>query len=248
MAGGYEPPTADDFGAIGHQLTAIWVRLRELERPTGTQIGSLADQVQTQFSSIDTRVAASVSTQSYTRTQVDTKIASPGDIHPGNVTATGTISATGTITTEEQVTAGSLHVNGDTRIPQAYDRQVTGQCKTVWMDSTGWLGFSSSKHATKKDLTPLPTPLTDALLACTVYVGRFVWDEPDSPVKVFLLAEDVAAAGYGPDVVPTGEDGEPDSINYSQLVVPLLAIAQQQEARLKTLEHTVKTLTRTTKD
>ncbi|ODA89818.1 hypothetical protein ATY41_04005 [Leifsonia xyli subsp. xyli] len=54
-------------------------------------------------------------------------------------------------------------------------------------------------------------------------------------MKVFLIAQDVQPAGFGPDVVPLDEDGHPATINYSQLVVPLLAVTRRQQEQIDSL-------------
>ncbi|GAB3802459.1 hypothetical protein GCM10028798_19650 [Humibacter antri] len=120
-----------------------------------------------------------------------------------------------------------------------------------WIDSDGTLGTSSSSATVKTDLTAMNGTEIDKL---TPYWGRYVWDDPAAPLKVFVLAEDVQAAGFGPDVAPLVEgealniSADPDrpvlvqpgsawTVNYSQLVVPLLAAYKAQAAQITDLQN-----------
>ncbi|TIH34980.1 hypothetical protein D4765_11850 [Subtercola vilae] len=85
----------------------------------------------------------------------------------------------------------------------------------------------------KKDLTNLTE--TAGILSIQPHWGRYKWDAESTPLKVFFLAEEVAAAGFGPDVVPLDDAGDPASVNYQMLIVPLLAVVKAQQAQIEAL-------------
>jgi hypothetical protein len=112
------------------------------------------------------------------------------------------------------------------------------------------VGYAPSSEAVKKSLVEMDRADAEALLNLTPYWGRYLWDAPDSPPKAFFLAEEVRAAGFGPDIAPVvvneplemigadgpilNEHGEPIvipvgeayTVNYSQMVVPMLGLCR----------------------
>lgn len=245
MAGGYGQGSSDPVQAFADQFRQIWSALHDLQRPTGTSIASLVAQVQAALANINASVTAAIEANSYTKTQIDTKVASPGDIAPGNVTAAGQVQSNG----------GPLK-----SLPSHNYNMSVGNWVAGWIDGDGTLGTSASSILMKTALTRMTADDVAKLLSIPAYWGRYVWDAPDAPLKVFVLAEDVQAAGFGPDVAPTaledmlltmpdgspilGDDGEQCvipagsawTVNYSQLVVPLLAGYQDLAARVAALE------------
>lgn len=151
----------------------------------------------------------------------------------GQLNAQGGVAATGNVSASGQVSSnGSPFLS----LP-SYNYQVTTAYKAVWINGDGQIGYSASTRAVKKDLQPFPDDLTKAFLNLTPYLGRYTWDDESAPLKVFLIAEDVEAAGFGPDVVPTDANGVPESVNYSQVVVPLLAAVKSLQAQVTTLQN-----------
>lgn len=234
MGGGYKTPPGDGLEVIIQELRELWRRLRELERPTGTSLNSLVDQVQQALANITTTVTAAITANSYTQAQIDNKVANP----PAGSNVTGSVTASGDVTAAGRVTSAAPFLS-----PGSYAYQVTTGYVAAWINNDGQIGYSPSTAAVKKDLEPFPDDLADAFLALTPYLGRYTWDEEGSPLKVFLLAEETKAAGFGPDVVPLDEAGDPQSINYSQLVVAALAALKRQQAQIDALTIQVDTLT-----
>lgn len=186
---------------------------------------------------LQTQVAEAIQQSSYTQDQINAKVANPGDIAPGNVTASGNVTAAGQV-----VSAAPL------KSPGSHGYNVTSSYVAGWIDGDGTLGTSPSTGLVKTSLTPMTATDAQKLLNLTPYWGRYVWDSDTSPLKVFFLAEDVRAAGFGPDVAPVVIDeplslvnpdgtpvldsngnpatvpvGEAWTVNYSQMVVPLIA-------------------------
>lgn len=169
--------------------------------------------------------AAPAAVNAYTKAQTDALVASPGAISPTSVASSGDVSSSGRVSSN-----GSPFQS----VP-SHNYSVTSGYVAAWINSDGQIGTSASTRAVKKDLEDFPTELAAAFLGLTPYLGRYTWDDETVPLSVFLLAEDVAAAGFGPDVVPVDDAGAPRSINYSQLVVPLLAALQAQQTQLDAL-------------
>lgn len=247
MAGGYFSPPLGEYGEVVAELQRLAERLAELEAPTGTSLNSLVAQVQEAIANINTTVTAAISANSYTKTQIDSKIASPGGISPTTVTASSDVSSSGQVSS-----------NGSPLKSQpSYNYSVVTSYKGAWIDGvTFQIGYSASSERVKTDLQPLED---SGIFDLTPYWGRYVWDDPASAPKVFLLAREVQQAGFGPDVAPVvegeplimrGTDGEPIrvddqevvipvgeayTINYGQLVVPLIAAVQSQQHLIEQL-------------
>lgn len=227
MGGGYNAPPGGGLDVIVQELRELWRRLRELERPTGTSLNSLVAQVQAALANINSTVAAAIAANSYTKSQIDSKIANP----PAGSNVSGDVTASGNVTASGRVTSAGAPL---TSLP-SYNYQVTTGFKAAWINNDGQVGFSPSTLKVKKDLEAFPDDLASAFLDLTPYLGRYTWDAEDSPLKVFLVAEEVQASGFGPDVVPLDDDGEPQTVNYSQVVVPLLAVVKMQQKQIDAL-------------
>jgi len=187
-----------------------------------------------------------------------------GGLATDSLTASGSATVTGDVTANGQVnSAGSPLMS-----QPSYGYVVTTSYKATWQDGVTYqFGYSPSTSEVKVGLAAMTAADAAKFLALTPYWGRYVWDDPAAPLKVFFLAEQVQAAGFGADVAPIvegeplemmtpdglpviGNDGNPVvipvgqaySINYSQLVVPLMALAQAQDARITTLERYVQEL------
>lgn len=166
----------------------------------------------------------------------------------------GSLSASGGITAGGQVVSTGPAVS-----PGSHGYNVTSGYVACWINGDGTFGTSPSSELVKTGLTQMTADDARRLLNLTPYWGRYVWDADDAPLKVFFLADDVRQAGFGPDVAPvvvgeplsmSGPDGSPVigadgnpvvipvgeaySVNYSQMVVPLVAAwhdgAQQMQA------------------
>lgn len=241
MGGGYRPPAGDSVQPITDAITETRRQLREVQRPSAVQLQELLQQVQATLANIQSQVdqvaADWMTANGYTRTQVDSKIASPGDISPGNVTASGQV-----------VSAAAL------KSPGSHDYIVATNYVAGWINGDGTLGTSPSTKDVKKDLQAMtPQDVFNRLNTLTAYWGRYEWDDETTPLKVFLLAEDVKAAGFGPDVAPVvpgdqpvnvGTDeypawvqpGDAYTVNYSQLIVPMISAGQAMQAEISALQ------------
>lgn len=241
---GRVPPT-DLFGRQNASAEQQQKDVRDALRIDGSQFVRLYEKMQALIAGLNDTVASLVNSivpsLTYTKAEIDTKVASPGNITPGNVTASGQVDSAGS----------------PLKSQPSFNYMVATAYKGAWIDgATYQIGYSPSSAVVKTDLQPLTPGDVEKLLTLTPYWGRYLWDAPDSPPKVFFLAADVQAAGFGPDVAPVVEDqplrmvgadgpvldangneviipvGDAYSVNYSQLVVPLLAAVKGLAARL----------------
>lgn len=220
MSGGYIAPSGDELAALADALQALAVRLSELEQPTGTSLNSLVDQVQQAIADIDTTVTASITANSYTKSQIDSKIASPGAIAPSTVAVGGALTCL-----------------------DAYGFDITYTRRTAWWGNDGRAGYASSSREKKTAIRPA---LIDVESFLSIepkwfeYKAQHAWKQiaaelpeddprynPDYrvPTELGLIAEELVEAGHG-DSVFFAENGSPEGIEYSMLVVPLLATAR----------------------
>lgn len=176
------------------------------------------------------QVADAIAANSYTAAVIDSKIANPVD-----VTASGRVYSTGPLVS-----------------PGSHDYNVSVGYVAAWINGDGTIGTSPSSGAVKVDLAVFTDDDSKKLLGVKAYWGRYMWDSSESQLKAFVLAEDLQNAGFGPDVAPTVDGDEPRNIgtkddpvlvepgkawtvNYSQLVVPLIALAQSQQKQIDDL-------------
>lgn len=240
MGSGYTTPPQGEYGELMKLLGEVQRRLAELETPTGTSVNSLVAQVQEAIANITSTVTAAISANSYTKTQIDTKVANPGAISPTTVS-----------------TSGDVQVGGQLRAPDAVTNVITSPRYSMWIETgTGRLGNTSSSRRYKQDITDAAIDV-DEFLSVIPFVFHYVaevrkrddptFDEYVGPEYVVadeygLMAEDLHAAGMTPWVYYDAE-GRPDSVNYTMLVVPLLAAARAERAARDRVEEQLRALT-----
>lgn len=240
MGSGYTTPPQGEYGELMKLLSEIQRRLAELETPTGTSVNSLVAQVQEAIANITSTVTAAISANSYTKTQIDAKVASPGAISPTTVTTTG-----------------DVQVGGQLRAPDAVTNVITSPRYSMWIETaTGRLGNTSSSRRYKQDITDAAIDV-DAFLSVVPFVFHYVAEvrKRDDPTfeeyvgpdyvvadEYGLMAEDLDTAGMTPWVYYDAE-GRPDSVNYTMLVVPLLAAVRAERAARERVEEELRALT-----
>jgi hypothetical protein len=244
---------AADEAWLNRQLEDMKRALRELPPSVAASFAPVVANLQA-------TIIATIEATYSTTAQMNAAIANPGNINPVNVNASGQVASNGAPLKSLPSHNYTMHV---------------GSWVAGWIDGDGTVGTSASSGRIKKSLTPMTAEDAQKLLQLTPYWGRYIWDDDDSPLSVFFLAEDVRAAGFGPDVAPVvngqpmvmaGTNGEPFldddgnqvvipvgeawTVNYSQIVVPLVAAwhdgAQQMaamQAQLVALQAKVDSLT-----
>lgn len=144
-------------------------------------------------------------------------------INAASLTASGNVSSSGTVTSANAFVS-----------PGSRATTVTSSYVGAWIDGSGVIGMQPSTMKVKKDLSPLTE--TAGILSIQPHWGRYIWDDETTPLKVFFLAEEVSQAGFGPDVVPVDDAGDPASVNYQMLIVPLLAAVKAQQTQIDALQ------------
>ncbi len=224
MAGGYGQIPSDPVQRFAGEIQRIWTALRDLQRPTGTSISSLVRQVQATLANIDATVAAAIAANSYTRSQTDERIASPGDISPGNVSASGNVTAAGA----GVFTAGVSSVG-------VYNNLLTSAYRVQYVNSGGAMGYVPSSRRFKQDIQPAPD-VKAAMLALQVVTFRYIEAVEafgdDAAVEWGVIAEDVDALGLH-WLVDYDEDGKPFGVRYERLALALIPVVQDHELRLR---------------
>lgn len=198
-------------------------RLRELERPSGTQLIQAAQQIYEALNNLDTMVAASIVKQSYTRAEIDSRVAQWrwGVLAPGN---------------------------GGTGIANAYNHLFTvGPWRAVWVLSDGTMGTSQSSRTVKTDITDADEFINvDDLRKVKWCVYRFIEDMnqnlDDSTPRLGMIAEELDDNGLGWLVEYDEDTLKPVGISYPMLGVAALRLAQDAEDRCDALEQRVKEL------
>lgn len=198
-------------------------RLRELERPSGTQLIQAAQQIYDALNNLDSTVAASIVKQSYTRAEIDSRLAQWrwGVLAPGN---------------------------GGTGIQNAYNNLFTvGPWRAVWVLSDGTMGTSQSSRTVKTDITDADEFINVADLRKVKWcVYRFIEDMnrhlDDSTPRLGMIAEELDDNGLGWLVEYNEDTLKPEGINYPMLGVAALRLAQDAEDRCDALERRVKEL------
>lgn len=198
-------------------------RLRELERPSGTQLIQAAQQIYDALNNLDSMVAASIVKQSYTRVEIDSRLAQWrwGVLAPGN---------------------------GGTGIANAYNNLFTvGPWRAVWVLSNGTMGTSQSSRTVKTDITDADEFIDVSDLRKVKWcIYRFIEDMnlnlDDSTPRLGMIAEELDDNGLGWLVEYDEDTLKPEGINYPMLGVAALRLAQDAEDRCDALERRVKEL------
>jgi len=250
VAGGYSAPKGDSLDPIVSAIKEARRQARDLARPQGTNLTGLVSQVQALLQQVQD---ALVNIQTTVETDTDNYL-SAGTVAMGSINASGNVSAVN-VTATGQVSSAQAF-----KSPGSHDYIVSTNYVAGWINGDGTIGTSPSTKDVKKDLQAMaPQDVFDRLNTLTAYWGRYDWDDETEPLKVFLLAEDVKAAGFGPDVAPVvpgdqpvnvGTDeypawvqpGDAYTVNYSQLIVPMIAAGQAMQAEIEQNQADIATL------
>lgn len=244
MAGGYTAPAGDSLDPMISAIKEARRQARDLARPQGTNLTGLVSQVQALLAQVQD---ALVNIQQTVETTTD-------DYLSAGTVAMGSVNASGTVTADQVVSTEAL------KSPGSHDYIVSTNYVAGWINGDGTVGTSPSTKDVKKDLQAMePQDVFNRLNTLTAYWGRYDWDAETEPLKVFLLAEDVKAAGFGPDVAPVVpgdqpvnvgtadypawvQPGDAYTVNYSQLIVPMISAGQAMQAEIEALQARVAVL------
>ena len=225
----YNTPPGGGLEPLIRELKDIHTQLRDLQRPSGTNIGSLVAQVQTALINLSAQVQAEISANSYTKAVIDSKVANP----PAGSAVTGNVSATGTASI-----GGLLSADAGINSLDARNRVLTSSYGSVYADGTGRLGQSPSARRFKQDIVPAtvnPQAVYAAELVTFRYKKAVLELGGQAPVELGAIAEQFDECGLGAFVVRS-PDGAIDGIAYEKLTVALIATVQSLNTRVAALE------------
>jgi hypothetical protein len=229
-------PPSERFGRQNAEREQQRRDVDDALRIDGSQFIRLYEKMQALIANLQTTVTNLVTSLTYTRAQVDARIASPGNISPGNVSASGSVTAGGEVAASGKVRGGNIWGN-----------ILSVDYRVVYVSNpSGELGHVPSSRRFKLAIEPAALD-TRALLG--LELKRFKYkkaveaygSEEAAPLELGLIAEEVQAAGLD-YLVYLGENGEPDGVAYERLGLPLLAIAQSQQAEIDGLRAEVRAL------
>lgn len=195
-------------------------RLRELEKPSGSQLTQAIQKVLDISANIDNTVAASINRNSYDRATIDQKY---------NAWNWGVLSPD----------------RGGTHTTNVYNNLFTvGSWRAVWALSDGTMGTSQSSRKVKQDFLK-PDITLEQMRAVDWTLYRFIDDVnrngDSATIHVGMIAEELDDNGLG-QFVEYNDDYEPVGINYPMLGVWAIHEAHLAHDRIDRLEERLKTL------
>lgn len=195
-------------------------RLRELEKPSGSQLTQAIQKVLDISANIDQTVAASINRNSYDRATIDAKCNAWnwGVLPPGR---------------------------GGTNTTNAYNNVFSvGSWRAVWALSDGTMGTAQSSRKVKQDFLK-PDITLEQMRSVDWTLYRFIDDvnlNGDSAnLHLGMIAEELDDNGLGL-FVEYNDDYEPVGINYPMLGVWAIHEAHLAHDRIDRLEERLKAL------
>lgn len=195
-------------------------RLRELEKPSGSQLTQAIQKVLDISENIDQTVASSINRNSYDRATIDAKCNAWnwGVLPPGR---------------------------GGTNTTNAYNNVFSsGSWRAAWVLSDGTMGTAQSSRKVKQDFM-MPDITLEQMRAIDWTLYRYIDDvnmNGDSAnLHLGMVAEDLDDNGLGL-FVEYNDDYEPCGINYPMLGVWAIHEAHLAHDRIDRLEERLKAL------
>lgn len=195
-------------------------RLRELEKPSGSQLTQAIQRVLDISENIDQTVTASINRNSYDRATIDQKCNAWnwGVLPPGR---------------------------GGTNTTNAFNNMFsTGSWRAVWALSDGTLGTAQSSRKVKQDFI-MPEITLEQMRAVDWTLYRYIDDVnlngDSATIHLGMIAEELDDNGLG-QFVEYNDDYEPCGINYPMLGVWAVHEAHLAHDRIDRLEERLKAL------
>lgn len=195
-------------------------RLRELEKPSGSQLTQAIQKVLDISANIDQTVSASINRNSYDRATIDQKCNAWnwGVLPPGR---------------------------GGTNTTNAFNNLFsTGSWRAVWALSDGTMGTAQSSRKVKQDFI-MPEITLEQMRSVDWTLYRYIDDVnlngDSATVHLGMIAEDLDDNGLG-QFVEYNDDYEPCGINYPMLGVWAIHEAHLAHDRIDRLEERLKAL------
>ena len=168
-----------------------------------------------------------------------TTIAAGGALSGASVAVTG-LASSATSSTTGNAAVGGTSTLGPINSTYSRGHTVLSSYAVAYWDGNGDAGINISTVVSKQDITPADlAPEVQAILALALVNFRYiaaVEEHGDSaPVEIGAIAEYVEAMGLGQWVFRDAE-GAVQGISYERLTIPLIAVVQSLDKRLKALE------------
>ncbi len=166
---------------------------------------------------------------SNTTVSAGTSITAGTDVHSATSSTTGTATV-----------GGDIDLTGDMYTPHGRATPVTTGYVSAWLNADGRLGASASSIAFKQDVEPADmSAQIQAVFTLGLVRFRFIADVEANgdaaPWHTGSLAEYMAQTALT-EWVPLDSEGKPFAINWEHITIPLIAVVQNLDARLKALE------------
>lgn len=195
-------------------------RLRELEKPSGSQLTQAIQKVLDISANIDQTVAASINKNSYDRATIDQKC---------NAWNWGVLPPW----------------RGGTNTTNAYNNVFSaGSWRAVWALSDGTMGTAQSSRKVKQDFI-MPEITLEQMRSVDWTLYRFIDDVnrngDSAAIHTGMIAEELDDNGLG-QFVEYNDDYEPVGINYPMLGVWAIHEAHLAHDRIDRLEERLKAL------
>lgn len=131
---------------------------------------------------------------------------------------------------------GNLQANAAVDFPAVYSNALGGTWRSLYIRSTGEIGWVSSSRRFKKNIRNW-SPDRQAILAMQLVQFQYkVAVDPDGVVQHGLIAEQLDELGLD-WLVDYGEDGTPEGVRYDLISLALLSVVQDHDERLSKLEN-----------
>lgn len=230
-----------DLSALIDRLSDYERRLRTLEAPSGEALGSTVEKLTALVADIQEQLDAWVAGR-YTNAQIDTNIANGDSAVVAQIQPAIDAKFAGSPTVGGNLgVSGSATVGGPFYAPNAVGFNITTTRRTLWIeDATGRLGYATS---TEREKVGVHAADEDRLLAILDVAPVTWWYREEvrrrtalrinsgvdytPPRELGLIAEELDAAGFREFVLYNPEDGTPEGVEYSMIVVALIGAGRR---------------------
>lgn len=254
-----DPTPVSGIGAISRQARQTMDRVSEVERPTGTSYDQTVAKVFALFDQLDDQVAAAIATNSYTKAQIEDKLAQRAPISHSHDQADVSGTWTKAVNTTGDVAAANVtgtNVTGGNVYAQSVSTNITATRVAVWArTSDGFLGTaaSSERYKTAIRVAELdPEAIISMEPVFYEYIAEremydrqvsgqvpyaYLPDRREPATEIGMIAERLHEAGLWPFVVyKRNRDDSPVLDENGQpvpdsILYPLWCVAQQVAIR-----------------
>lgn len=228
---GYDRPLGEGMQVVKDELKQLKQAIRDLQQPSGTNVGNLYDQVQKALANIRTTVIDAINELSLTVEEINALVANP----PYDVEIGGDLTVTGTANFGGRLTANPGITSTDIR-----NRQATSNYAVVYVNGNGDLCISSSTIELKKDVQTYVANFS-LLMAVRPVLFRFKSQTIADDRQPGFIAEELIALGLD-TLCYFDDNGDVLGVNYERMVPLLVAYAQAQHLRSNDLEARISAL------